>query len=74
MNEPTLETLSRRIDHLERASWWWKRTAVLLLLATGALALMGQSGQKNRILTTEGLLLVDKAGKTRAELAVNDGN
>ncbi len=40
MNEPTIETLARRLDRVEREVRWWKRTATLLLVL-GALLIGG---------------------------------
>ena len=43
MNDPTIETLARRLDKVERENRWLKRAGVVALAVIGAVVLMGQS-------------------------------
>lgn len=43
MNEPTMQTLARRLNRVERENRWWKRAGVVALTVITAVALMGQA-------------------------------
>ncbi len=44
MNEPTMETLARRLDRVERENRWLKQAGVVALAVIVAVVLMGCSG------------------------------
>jgi hypothetical protein len=73
MTEPTLDTLTRRLDRLERENGRWKQAVRLLLLGIGAVMVMGQVLPKSGTLTTESLMVVDSTGTTRATLSAREG-
>ena len=74
MKEPDLDTVTRRLERLERDARWWK---VFGSIAVGLLALvvlMGATTVADEVRATR-FLLVDKAGKLRAGLGVRaDGS
>ncbi len=78
MDEPTLEALSRRVEHLEQANLWWKRLASWALALLGIVVLLGAAASKSAKspaeLRAQRLVLVDKAGKGRAEFMVMPEN
>ncbi len=43
MNEPTMETLARRLDRVERENRWLKQAGVVALAVIAAVVLMGQA-------------------------------
>ena len=43
MSEPTMETLARRLDGVERENRWLKRAGVVALVGIAAVVLMGQA-------------------------------
>ncbi len=43
MIDPTMETLTRRLDRVERENRWLKRVGVLALAVIAAVVLMGQA-------------------------------
>ena len=68
MTEPTLDTLTRRLDRLEGEVRRWRRAGPLLLAVVGALAVMGQALPKIRVVEAEKLILRDPDGKVRVIL------
>jgi len=74
MAEPTLGELARRIQHLEQKILWWKRLASVALALLGIVVLLGATTSKKSKpaaeLRARRIILVDKADKARAELAV----
>ncbi len=78
MAEPTLEALTRRVDHLERASRWWKRLARGAMALLGIVVLLGAVASKKTKSPTElraqRIVLVDKTEQGRAELTVTPEN
>ena len=74
MDEATLEALSRRVEHLEQAHRRWKHFASWALAVLGMVILLGAVASKRAKSSTElraqRLVLVDKADKGRAELAL----
>lgn len=71
MNEQLLDTLTQRLDRLERANRSWKGLAILLLLATGTVVLMGQVPRKPAVLEAEKFILRDRNGHMRAQLTMS---
>jgi hypothetical protein len=78
MDEPTLEVLTRRVDHLERESRWWKRLASGVAALLGIVVLLGAAASKKikspAELRAQRIVLVDKAEQGRAELTVTSEN
>ena len=75
MNEPTMETLARRLDKVERENRWLKRAGVVALAVIAAVALMGQGirktappGKPGKIVGAEQFIVHDARGGVRAEL------
>jgi hypothetical protein len=78
MDDPTLTSLTQRIDRLEHETRWWKRLASLALVLLGIVLLLGATASKKTKIPAElraqRLVLVDKAEKPRAEVAVTADN
>ena len=72
MNEPTIETLARRLDRLERENRLLKRAGVVALAVIAAVVLMGQAlpGKVAKLVEAERFLVRDTAGKPRATLGL----
>jgi len=75
MNKPTMETLARRLDKVERENRRWKRAGVLALAVIAAIVLMGQAasklappGKPGKIVGAEQFIVHDARGGVRAEL------
>ncbi len=75
MNEPTMETLARRLDRVEREIRRWRCVAVV---AGGLLALVGLVGVAKPDTTSvpdeiraKRFVLVDEAGRARAKLSMD---
>jgi hypothetical protein len=73
MTEPTLDTLTRRLDRLERENRRWKLAGGLAALVVLVLAVMGQAGPRPRSVDAEEFILKDSSGKRRAVLSVAQG-
>ena len=72
MNEPTMETLARRLDRVERENRRLKKAGVAILAGIAALVLMGHVvGEK--VVAAERFVLLDSSGQPRAVLAVAKG-
>ncbi len=76
MNGPTMETLVRRLDRLERQVRWWRLVAVV---AGGPLVLVGLVAATQRAPVVEELrarrfTLIDDKGHERARLAMTFKN
>jgi hypothetical protein len=78
MDEPTLASLSQRIDRLAHETRWWKRLASFALVLLGMVVLLGATASKKTKIPTElraqRIVLVDKAEQARAEVAVMADN
>ncbi|MBI4589738.1 MAG: hypothetical protein HY725_12950 [Candidatus Rokubacteria bacterium] len=78
MKEPTLDTLTQRLDWLERENCRWLRGAALVsLLGFAIIALMGQTSPSSvsKILEAERFVLRDASGRARAILGIQaDGS
>jgi hypothetical protein len=74
MSERTLEILSERLDRLERENSWWRRVGLSLLLATVAIATLGQTPAPSvpKVIQAERFLLLDAGGNVRGELGITD--
>jgi hypothetical protein len=68
MNEPTMETLARRLDRLEREDRRLKLAGVVALAVIAAVMLMGQAGKPGKIVGAEQFIVHDARGGVRAEL------
>ncbi len=75
MNEPTIDTLARRLDRVERENRRLKRAGVLALTVIAAMVLMGQAasklappGKPGKIVGAEQFIVHDARGGFRAEL------
>ena len=72
MNHPTMETLARRLDKVERENRGLKKAGVAILAGIAALVLMGHVFT-DRVVEAERFVLIDSSGDTRAVLAVAKG-
>jgi hypothetical protein len=74
MSERTLEVLTERLDRLERENHWWRRLGLSFLLATVAIATLGQAPARSvlSIIQAERFVLVDEGGNVRGELGITD--
>jgi hypothetical protein len=74
MGELSWHVLTRRVERLERESRWWKRLAVVTLVALGVIVLVGAAASKKAQspgeLRAQRIVLVDKAEQGRAELTM----
>lgn len=71
MNEPTIETLVRRLERVERENRWLNRIGVATLAVIAAVVLMGQVSP-SKLVEAEMIFLQDAKGKPRGALGVND--
>ena len=70
MSEPTMETLARRLDGVERENRWLKGAGVVALAVIAAVVLMGQA-TTGKVVEAEMIFLRDAKGKFRGALGVN---
>ena len=70
MNEPTMETLVRRLDRVERENQRLKQAGVVALVVIAAVVLMGQATTNKvaKVVEAEKFVLRDADGKGRARL------
>ncbi len=70
MNEPTMETLARRLDRVERENRRLKQAGVIALAVIAVVVLMGQAtqGKVAKVIEAEKFVLRDADGKGRARL------
>ena len=75
MDEPTMETLARRLDRVERENRRMKQAGVVALAVIVAVVLMGQAtwklappGKPGKIIGAEQFIVHDARGGVRAEL------
>ncbi len=75
MNEPTMDTLARRLDRLERENRRLKIAGVMALAVIAAIVLMGQAasklappGKPGKVVGAEQFIVHDARGGVRAEL------
>ncbi len=75
MVEPTMETLARRLDRVERENRWLKQAGVVALAVIAAVVLMGQAtqGKVAKVVEAEKFVLRDEKGNIRGDLVVNGG-
>ncbi len=73
MNKPTIETLARRLDRVERENRWLKRAGLVALAVIAAVVLVGQAMPKSRIVEAAKFVLTDANGKVRAVLGQESG-
>ena len=78
MNEPILEVLTGRVERLEHATRRWKCLASFILALLGIAVLLGARASKKpgipAELRAQRVVLMDKADKERAALAVVSDN
>ncbi len=67
MNEPTMETLTRRLDRVERENRRLKQTGVVALAVIAAVVLMGQA-MPSKVVEAEQFVVRDASGKVHAVL------
>jgi len=71
MAEPTMETLARRLDRVERENRCLKQAGVVALAVISAVVLMGQAtGKVAKVIEAEKFVLRNSAGKVVAMLGV----
>ncbi|MFQ5989497.1 MAG: hypothetical protein ACE5K9_06250 [Candidatus Methylomirabilales bacterium] len=72
MNEPTMETLTRRLHRVERENRRLQRIGVATLAMIAAVVLMGQAEKKDvpKAIEAESFVVRDAQGKLRAILGV----
>ncbi len=70
MSDPTIETLARRVDRVERENRRLKRAGVVALAVIAAVVLMGQATTNKvaKVVEAEKFVLRDADGKGRARL------
>jgi len=75
MNKPTMETLARRLDQVERENRRMKQAGVVALAVIVAVGLMGQAtwklappGKPGKVVGAEQFIVHDARGGVRAEL------
>ncbi|MFQ5989797.1 MAG: hypothetical protein ACE5K9_07775 [Candidatus Methylomirabilales bacterium] len=74
MNEPTVESLARRLDQMERQNRCLMRLGAMTLIGMAALALMGQATPVVKEVEAERFVLRDASGMRRGVLGVgSDG-
>jgi len=68
MTEPTMETLARRLDRVERENWWLKRVGVVALVVTATVMLVAMATPPvlTKVVEAEKFVLKDIHGKVRA--------
>lgn len=76
-DDPQLRTLIERMEKLERQNSALRRSGIAVLVAVGAILLMGQAAPKHRgiqekLISTEKLVLTDAAGRIRAFLVADE--
>jgi len=67
---PDTQAVLERLQKLERQNRRVKRMGLLALTAVGAVLVVGQAAPKTRTIEAEKFVLVDSAGKIRAELSM----
>lgn len=71
MDDPTVDSLSQRLDRLEREIRWWRRLGTVVVSTLVLAFLLGATGQKVADEVRAKLfVLVDVDGKDRAALVV----
>lgn len=73
MNEPTIETLARRLDRVERENRRLKKAGVVALAVIAAVVLMGQVKAK-KVVEAEKFVLRNNGGIIRAMLSVRENH
>jgi hypothetical protein len=75
MTEPTIETLTQRLDRVERENRRMKQAGVITLAVIAAVGLMGQATGKKvpKVIEAEKFVLRDTEGNSRGELTVIAG-
>ncbi len=75
MSEPTMETLARRLDRVERENRGLKQAGVVALAVIAGVVLMGQAtwklappGKPGKVVGAEQFIVHDARGGVRAEL------
>src|SRR5690348_16394847 len=75
MPEYQSDSVTQRLDRLERENWYWRRATLLLLIVIGAAILIGQASKSNVIegqtVKAQLLEIIDAEGSTRARLAAD---
>ena len=72
MNEPTMETLARRLDKVEWENRWLKRAGIVAVAGIAAAVLMGQATPRKvaKVIEAEKFVLRDAGGTVRARLEI----
>ena len=72
MTEPTMDTLARRVDKVERENRWLKQAGVVALAVIAAVVLMGQATATKvaKVVEAEEFVLKDASGTVRSRLEV----
>lgn len=70
MNEPTMETLTRRVDRIERENQRLKQAGIVVLAVIAAMVMMGQAtqGKVAKLVEAEKFIVKDAKGKPRVVL------
>ena len=72
MTEPTLHSLTQRLDRLERERHCWRVASVLLAAIVVALVSLGAATPPPADLRARSLTILDRSGHSRIRLAVDD--
>ena len=70
MNQPTMETVVRRLDRVERENRRMKQAGAVALAVIGAVVLMGQATKVPKWVEAEKFIIRDANGKLRGELGM----
>ena len=68
-NTPTMESLTQRLDRLEREKRRLKRMGVAVAVGIAAAVLMGQARPAGKVIEAEQFILRDASGTMRADLS-----
>src|SRR5258708_10842094 len=72
MGDERLDAIVRRVEVLEAEVRRWRRAATALVLAGAAMATIGATIPRGRIVEARKFVLSDAAGRVRAELGPSD--
>jgi hypothetical protein len=72
--EPDLQAILERLEKLERQNRRLKYAGVVTLIAFGALAIIGQTTYKRRMIRAEEFQLVDSHGKLMGRMRTDGSN
>ncbi len=63
MNDSILDTLTQRLDRLERENRWWKITAIIVAASFGVVLLAGAQSPPASDIVAKSIRIVDSQGR-----------